>query len=107
TTFKEALATILSAGQTVAATPGNMNTPLGISRFVAKLTGKEDILIFELGEYYPGDIKQLCELTKPNLGIITGINEAHLDKFKTLARTTATIFELADYLRAEPLYKNG
>jgi UDP-N-acetylmuramoyl-tripeptide--D-alanyl-D-alanine ligase len=107
TSFKEALSAVLSAGKTVAATPGNMNTPIGISRFAAKLSGKEEVLIFELGEYYPGDIKELCTLTSPQLGIITGINEAHLDKFKTLDATTATIFELADYLGRNPCYKNG
>jgi UDP-N-acetylmuramoyl-tripeptide--D-alanyl-D-alanine ligase len=84
-----------------------MNTPIGISRFVAKLTGHEDVLIFELGEYYPGDIKELCLLTRPQLGVITGVNEAHLDKFKTLDATSATIFELADYLGRHPCYKNG
>lgn len=107
TTFKDTLAAVLGAGRSVAATPGNMNTPLGISRFAARLTGSEQVLIFELGEYYPGDIRQLCALTKPQLGIITGINEAHLDKFKTLESTTATIFELADALPNGPVYKNG
>jgi len=107
TTFKEILATILAEAKHVAATPGNMNTPLGISRFARKLTGDEDVLIFEMGEYYPGDITQLCQMVRPQLGVITGINEAHLSKFKTLDRTVATIYELADYLDAKPVYKNG
>jgi UDP-N-acetylmuramoyl-tripeptide--D-alanyl-D-alanine ligase len=108
TTFKETLATILAAGKRVAATPGNMNTPLGISRFVGKLGGDEEILIFEMGEYYPGDVAQLCDLTNPQLGIITGVNEAHLSKFKTIDRTVATIFEIADYVGVhKPVYKNG
>jgi UDP-N-acetylmuramyl pentapeptide synthase len=87
TSFKEMLQTILSESLSVAATPGNMNTPIGISRFVKTLTGKEDVLIFELGEYYPGDIANLSALVKPQMGIITGINEAHLSRFKTIART--------------------
>ncbi len=107
TTFKEILRTILAEAKNVAATPGNMNTPLGISRFITDLKGDEDVLIFELGEYYPGDIASLCELVRPQMGIITGINEAHLSKFKTLERTAAAIFELADYLGELPVYKNG
>jgi UDP-N-acetylmuramoyl-tripeptide--D-alanyl-D-alanine ligase len=108
TTYKEMLATMLSAGKNTAATPGNMNTPLGISRFAAKLTGDEEVLIFEMGEYYPGDIAQLCDLTNPDIGIITGVNEAHLSRFKTIDRTVATIFEIADYI-GDPkhVYKNG
>ena len=107
TTVKEILQTVLAEAKNVAATPGNMNTPLGISRFIADLKGDEDVLIFELGEYYPDDIASLCELVRPQMGIITGINEAHLSKFKTLDRTAATIFELSDYLGELPVYKNG
>jgi UDP-N-acetylmuramyl pentapeptide synthase len=107
TSMKELLVTILGAAKTVAATPGNMNTPLGISRFAARLTGHEDVLIIEFGEYHPGDIKAFCQLAQPRLGVITGINEAHLVNFETLEATTANIFALANYLPGQPVYKNG
>lgn len=106
TTAKEILQTVLGEAKKVAHTPGNMNTPIGISRFIKKLDYKEDVLVFELGEERVGDVRQLCELVKPDMGIITGINEAHLSSFGTLELTTATIFELRDYLGNKPLYKN-
>lgn len=107
TSMREALKAVLSAGKRVAAPPGSHNTPLGIAQFVATLTGDEEVLIFEFGEYYPGDVKKLCDLVHPDIGIITGVNEAHLEKFKTLDRTADTIFELADFLKDKPLYING
>ena len=107
TTMREILKTVLSEGKNVAAPSHSYNTPLGISRFVKTLKGNEDILIFELGEYYPGDVRTLCRLTQPDMGVITGINEAHLQKFKTLERTVGTIYELADYLGEKPTYVNG
>ncbi len=107
TTMREILKMVLSEGKKVAAPPHSCNTPLGISRFVKTLNGDEDILIFELGEYYPGDVRTLCRLTQPDMGVITGINEAHLQKFKTLERTVKTIYELADYLGEKPTYVNG
>jgi len=107
TTMKEILLATLSEGKNVAATPGNMNTPLGISRFVDSLDGSEEVLIFELGEYYPGDIRDLCHLVQPDMGVIMGINEAHLERFKTIDRTIGTIYELADYLGDKPLWVNG
>lgn len=108
TTMKEILKTVLAEGKNVAATPGNMNTAIGISRFARKLTGKEDVLIVELGEGRVGDVKELSELSRPTMGIITGINEAHLISFKTLDRTVATVYELVDYLGDEAVvYKNG
>lgn len=107
TTAKEVLATVLAEGMKVAATPGNMNTPIGTSRFIDSLEGDEDVIVFELGESHVGDVKKLCALIRPGMGIITGANEAHLSTFRTLERTVGTIFELEDYLGARPLYKNA
>lgn len=107
TSMREILKTVLAEGKRVAAPTHSYNTPLGISEFVKTLTGDEEILLFELGEYYPGDIKKLCDLVRPQWGIITGVNEAHLEKFGSLDSTAATIFELAESLDDHPLYING
>jgi len=106
TSMREILKTVLSAGKKAAAAPGSYNTPLGIATFIDTLGGDEEVLIFELGEYYPGDVKKLCEFVEPEWGIITGVNEAHLEKFGSLERTAATIFELSEYLDGKPLYVN-
>lgn len=107
TTAKEILRTVLGEGKKVAFTPGNMNTPIGISRFAQTLAGNEEIIIFELGEEKVGDVRELAELVNPDIGVITGINEAHLSSFGTLDRTIATVFELSDYLGKRTLYKNA
>jgi UDP-N-acetylmuramyl pentapeptide synthase len=108
TTMKEILRTVLVEGKTVAATPGNMNTAIGISRFASRLMGDEEVLIIELGEEHVGDVKLLSELSRPTMGVITGINEAHLISFKTLDQTVATVFELVDYVgKKAVVYKNG
>jgi len=108
TSMREILKTVLETDLNVAAPPHSYNTPLGISSFIKTLTGEEEVLIFEMGEYYPGDVKELCKLVRPDIGIITGVNEAHLEKFKTLERTQKTIFELAEWLgETKPLYING
>lgn len=81
--------------------------PLAISRFIKSLKGDEDVIVFELGEYYPGDVKKLCSIVQPTIGFITGVNESHLEKFKSLERTAQTVFELADYLGKGRTYVNG
>lgn len=111
TSMREILKTVLAGSgkneATVAAPPHSYNTPISIARFIQDLTGKEEVLIFELGEYYPGDIRKLCELVEPTIGFITGINEAHLEKFRTLDQTVNTIFELADWIGLKTLYVNS
>lgn len=107
TSMREILRTVITEGKRVAAPPHSYNTPLGISRFVQSLKKDEEVLVFELGEYYPGDVRRLCRLVQPTIGVITGVNEAHLHKFKNLDRTVATIFELADWVNDGPVYVNG
>ncbi len=107
TSMREIIKVVLSEKKKVAAPPHSYNTPLGISKFVQELKGDEEVLIFELGEYYPGDVRRLCEIVNPDIGIITGVNEAHLSKFKSLEKTAQTIFELARYSKAKPIYVNG
>lgn len=107
TSTREILKTVLSEGKKVAAPRGSYNTPLGIAAFVRALKGDEDVLIFELGEYYPGDVRKLARIINPEWGVITGVNEAHLEKFKSLERTADTIFELAEIVDSTKLYING
>jgi UDP-N-acetylmuramoyl-tripeptide--D-alanyl-D-alanine ligase len=101
TTMREMLKTILSEGKRVASPGGSHNTPLAIARFIQTLKGDEEVLVFEFGEYYPGDIKKLCKFVEPDWGVITGVNEAHLERFGTLEKATGTIFELSDYLKSK------
>jgi UDP-N-acetylmuramoyl-tripeptide--D-alanyl-D-alanine ligase len=107
TTAKEVLRTVLSGGRKVAATPGNINQPLGLAKFVMSLKGDEDVVIFELGECRPGDIAEMCEFVQPEAGFITGINEAHLESFGSLENIIGDIFSLRDFLEGRPLYLNG
>jgi len=106
TSMREILKAVLSAGKKVAAPPESYNTPLGIAKFVKGLHGDEEILIFELGEYYPGDVQKLCRIIHPDWGFVTGVNEAHLEKFRTLDRTARTIFEISAFVDKERLYVN-
>ena len=99
TTMREILKTVLAEGKRVASPGGSHNTPLAIARFIHTLSGHEEVLVFEFGEYYPGDIRKLCKFVEPNWGVITGVNEAHLERFGTIERAANTIFELAEYLR--------
>ena len=106
TTMKEILGIVLASEKNVAMTPGNMNTTAGHARFAAKLTGKEDILILELGEYEIGDVAKYCHTIQPDYGVITGLAPAHLHNFGTLEKAGENIFGVADYVDSNHLYIN-
>lgn len=99
TTMKEVVSAILSEQLTVVKTPENINTPIGIARLILeKIKAETQIFVVEMGEYKPGDIADICDLVRPHIGIITGINEAHLERMRSLDNTVSTIFELVQHM---------
>jgi len=106
TTMKELLATTLSEGLKVAATPANKNVSISHAHFAAKLKGDEDVLVIEYGEGAPGDVARFARLTHPTHAIITGLAPAHLDRYKTLQAAGEDIFSIADYLKGKHVYVN-
>jgi UDP-N-acetylmuramoyl-tripeptide--D-alanyl-D-alanine ligase len=105
TTAKELLATVLKEGKKVASTPGNMNVPISHARWIInKLTGEEEVLIFELGEGEPGDIKRFCELLHPDIAVLTGYAPNHLDGYKTTDALKEDLRSIEDFVDSENLY---
>lgn len=106
TSMKELLLTVLSEGKKVAATPANKNVASSHAIFAKQLSGDEDVLIIEYGESAPGDVARFAATTHPDIGIITGLAPAHLDKYKTLKAAGKDIFTLGTYLRNKPVFVN-
>jgi len=106
TTMKELLATVLSEGLTVAATPANKNVSISHAYFARKLTGSEDVLVIEYGEGAPGDVARFAKITQPTHAIITGLAPAHLDKYLTLDAAGRDIMSVADYLKNQQVFIN-
>ncbi len=81
TSTKELIKHVLSENMNVHATEGNYNTSIGVPLTMLTITTSHEISILELGANQMGDIRYLCEITKPNHGLITNIAPAHLDGF--------------------------
>jgi len=105
TSTKEFLATILSSKFNVASTKEHQNSEMGIANCILNdLNEKHQIFIVEMGAYKKGGIKLLCDMVKPKIGIVTGINEQHLALFGSLENLLSA--EGGEEL-AEALPKNG
>lgn len=107
TSMKELLATVLSEGRNVAATPGNMNVVGSHLKFAQSLSGDEDIVIVEFGEGKPGDVARFCDIVQPTHAIITGLAPAHLDQYKTLDAAGSDIFSVAGAVDSHNVYVNA
>ncbi|MCH5238209.1 MAG: UDP-N-acetylmuramoyl-tripeptide--D-alanyl-D-alanine ligase [Muribaculaceae bacterium] len=99
TSTKHFLERILSEKYDVLMTPGSYNTTMGVIRTVREyLKPFNNVFICEMGAKQSGDIKEICELVHPKIGIITAVGPMHLETFKTLENVRSTKFELIDFL---------
>ncbi len=104
TSTKFILARLLEEGFNVVATPESFNTPMGVVRTVReKLRPQTQIFICEMGAKNVGDIREICEIADPSIGIITSVGPQHLETFGSIEQVAKTKFELADWV----LGKNG
>lgn len=101
TSTKYILGRLLSEKYNVVITPESYNTPMGVVRTVReRLKPGTQIFIAEMGAKKSGDIREICDIAAPSMGIITSIGPQHLDTFGSLETIVKTKFELADAVTA-------
>lgn len=104
TSTKHYLQRILSEEFDTLMTPGSFNTTLGVVRTIREhLKPFNEVFIVEMGAKQLGDIKEICDLVHPTIGIVTAVGPQHLESFKSIENVCRTKFELVDSLPADGL----
>ncbi len=104
TSTKHYLNRILSEKYSVLMTPGSYNTPMGVIRTVRELMKPyNEVFICEMGAKQKGDVKEICDIVNPRIGVLTAVGPMHLETFKTIENVRDTKFELIDALPADGL----
>ena len=102
---KEFLYTILAEKykkDKILKTEGNINTEIGVANTVLKRLNEDHrFFICEMGAYKRGEIKLSCDIVKPKIGILTGINEQHLDLFGSQENIVKGKYELIESLPSD------
>ena len=99
TSTKNFLYRVLSEKYNVLMTPGSFNTTLGVVRTVREhLKPHHEVFIVEMGAKQRGDIKEICDLVCPQMGIVTSVGEMHLETFGSVESEARTKFELIEAL---------
>ncbi|MDR0950289.1 MAG: UDP-N-acetylmuramoyl-tripeptide--D-alanyl-D-alanine ligase [Candidatus Ancillula sp.] len=108
TGVKNYLTKLLNSKYNVLMTPASYNTPMGIVKTIRNdLRSYHEIFVCEMGAKKVGEIKELCDIVNPTIGIITAIAEQHLETFGSLNNILKTKFELADAVRGKgPVFLN-
>jgi len=95
TSTKFAIDAFLKERLNVCVTPGSFNTPMGICKVINNnLEPSHNVLILEMGARYEGNIKELCEIARPDVAVITNVGLSHLETFgsrEAIAREKSTL----------------
>ena len=101
TSTKNILYVLLSEKYKVCATPSSYNTSLGLAKTIlSKLNEDDEIFIAEMGAKQRFDIKELCEMVSPSIGLISGVGSQHLLTFGSIENILNTKGELADFIES-------
>lgn len=104
TSTKSILAQILSTRYPTLATPRSFNTPMGLCRVIREqLRPEHRFFVAELGAYRRGEIRQLCKLVHPTIGILTAVGPEHLERFGSFENVVKAEFEIVEALPSSGL----
>jgi len=98
---KLVLADLLAAKYRVFKTPAGVNTTMGITRVIREdLRDEAEYFVVEVSAYGPGEIREVCEVVRPRLAILTAVGVQHLERFGTPERIAEAKYELIQALPA-------
>ena len=95
-TTKEMAAAIVSVRGPVLKTEGNFNNLIGLPLTVFRWEKEHATAVLEMGMNAQGEIKKLAQISRPDIGLITNITAAHLEKLQSVegvAEAKGELFE--------------
>jgi len=103
TTTKELTAAVLRQRFRVLKSEQNYNNEIGLPLTLLRLSDEHEVAVLEMGTYGPGEIRALCAIASPQIGVVTNIGPTHLERMGSLERIAAAKAELVEALPADGL----
>lgn len=101
TTTKEMTAAILSRRGPVLKTEGNLNNHIGLPLSLLRLDATHRAAVLEIGISLKGEMRRLCKIARPTVGLITNIGPAHLEFLGSLEGVAEEKGSLFEAVRAD------
>lgn len=98
TSTKELAAAVLQQRYTLLHNRGSLNSEQGLPFTLLGLGLQHECAVLEMGMYDIGEIRTLCTLARPQVGIVTNIGPSHLERLGTMERITQAKAELIEAL---------
>jgi len=98
TTTKELTAAVLATRYPLLRNEGNLNSEIGLPLVLLELTQNHRRAVLEMGMWAPGEIALLCDIAKPDAGIITNVGPSHMERLGTIEAIADAKAELVEAL---------
>jgi len=79
-TTKEVVAEVLGQRHCTLKNKGNLNNEIGLPLTLLSLREEHERVVLEMGFYVPGEIKLLCDIASPVIGVVTNIGTVHASR---------------------------
>lgn len=96
TTTKDMLAAVLSSRFNVLKTEANFNNEIGLPLTLLKLEASHEVAVVEMGMRARGEIRELTEIAKPTVGVVTNVGETHVEILGTVENIADAKAELVE-----------
>ena len=84
TSTKEWLGAVLESAMPAVRSPGSYNNQVGVPLTLFQLREETRAAVVEIGTNAPGEIAQLTDIARPDIGIVTCVAPAHLEGLGSL-----------------------
>lgn len=98
TTTKEIVASVLGVKYRVLKSEANYNNEIGLPLTLLKLTNRHQRAVLEMGMYALGEIRTLCEIARPEVGVVTNVGPVHMERLGSMEAIAAAKAELLESL---------
>lgn len=101
-TTKELIAEVLGQRYRVLKNVGNLNNEIGLPLTLLRLSPGHQVAVLEMGFFVPGEISFLCDIAKPQVGVVTNVGTVHAERAGSQEVIARGKSELVQALPAAP-----
>lgn len=103
TTAKDMIAAVLSTKYKVLKTEGNYNNNVGLPLTILRLNREHEVCVLEMGMDRFGEIDYLGGIVQPDVGVITNIGDAHIERLGSRENIFKAKCELLPHIKRDGL----